>query len=85
MAEELSAEELPDPEVVGTYRGVPVKFRDVWQDNLEQEMETIRNILDDYPYVGMVSASHGTLISAAARSARLSGAGAAAPPRAPRS
>lgn len=46
-------EEEEDPEVVGTYMGVKVKFRDVWQDNLEQEFEVIRNILDDYPYVGM--------------------------------
>jgi hypothetical protein len=43
-----------DSEVVGTYMGVEVKFRDVWQDNLEQQFEVIRNILDDYPYVGMV-------------------------------
>ena len=43
-----------DSEVVGTYMGVEVKFRDVWQDNLEQQFEVIRNILDEYPYVGMV-------------------------------
>ena len=51
----MAAEEgEADSEVVGTYMGVEVKFRDVWQDNLEQQFEVIRNILDDYPYVGMV-------------------------------
>ena len=51
-AEAPAAEEV-DSEVVGTYMGVEVKFRDVWQDNLEQQFEVIRNILDEYPYVGM--------------------------------
>jgi hypothetical protein len=41
-------------ETVGKYRGVDVKFRDVWADNLEQEFSVIRRILDDYPYIGMV-------------------------------
>ena len=41
-------------ETVGKYRGVDVKFRDVWADNLEQEFSVIRRILDKYPYIGMV-------------------------------
>jgi hypothetical protein len=31
-------------ETVGKYRGVDVKFRDVWADNLEQEFSVIRRI-----------------------------------------
>ena len=41
-------------EVVGTFKDVDVKFRDVWQDNLEEQFEVIRGILEEYPYVGMV-------------------------------
>ena len=44
-----------DSEVVGTYLGVDVRFRDVWADDLEREFAVIRRILDDYPYIGMVS------------------------------
>ena len=29
------------------------EVRKKWQDNLEQQFEVIRNILDEYPYVGM--------------------------------
>lgn len=44
-----------ESEVVGTYLGVDVRFRDVWADDLEREFAVIRRILDDYPYIGMVS------------------------------
>lgn len=29
-------------------------IKDVWANNLEEEMEKIRNIVDKYPYVAMV-------------------------------
>lgn len=31
------------------------RIRDVWAPNLETEMRAIRNALDDYPYISMVS------------------------------
>ena len=29
-------------------------IREVWADNLEEEMEIMRNLIDDYPYLSMV-------------------------------
>ena len=40
--------------VVGVYKEVEVIFRDVWEDNLEEEFAVIRRIVDKYPYVSMV-------------------------------
>ncbi len=36
--------------------GLP-QIREVWADNLEEEMAAIRNIIDDFPFVSMVRAS----------------------------
>merc|ERR1711967_166987 len=33
--------------------GKTVEIREVWEDNLEIEMEKIRDIVDQYPYVAM--------------------------------
>lgn len=38
-----------------TLDGKAIEIRDVWAHNLEVEMEHIREILDKYPYVAMVS------------------------------
>lgn len=32
------------------------RIRDVWKSNLAQEMQMLRNLLDEYPYISMVSA-----------------------------
>jgi len=32
-------------------------IREVWADNLEEEMEIMRNLIDDYPYLSMVRAA----------------------------
>jgi hypothetical protein len=32
-----------------------VEIRDVWMSNIDEEMENIRNILDQFPYIAMVS------------------------------
>ena len=37
--------------------GKTIEIRDVWATNLEEEMANIREILEDYPYVAMVSVS----------------------------
>jgi hypothetical protein len=32
-------------------------IRDVWADNLEEEMATIRDIVEEFPYIAMVRIS----------------------------
>jgi CCR4-NOT transcription complex subunit 7/8 len=36
-----------------TKSGQDLRVREVWQENLDEEMEIIRNIVDDYPYLAM--------------------------------
>ena len=36
-----------------TSTGEDLRVRDVWQDNLDSELEIIRDIVDDYPYIAM--------------------------------
>lgn len=36
-----------------TPSGELLRVREVWQDNLDEEMETIRSIVDEYPYLAM--------------------------------
>jgi CCR4-NOT transcription complex subunit 7/8 len=33
--------------------GSVIEIREVWSYNLEEEMENIRDIIEDYPYVAM--------------------------------
>jgi CCR4-NOT transcription complex subunit 7/8 len=35
------------------------RIRDVWKSNLQEEMETLRRLVDKYPYISMVSSSRG--------------------------
>lgn len=35
------------------------RIREVWSNNLAQEMDIIRNLIDKYPFVSMVRAYHG--------------------------
>jgi hypothetical protein len=35
--------------------GQMIEIREVWADNLEEEMENIRNVVENYPYISMVS------------------------------
>ena len=38
----------------GEYKGVEIKFVDVWRSNIHEEFAIIRTILEKYPYVAMV-------------------------------
>ena len=40
-----------------TSSGRTLEIREVWDYNIEDEMENIRDILEQYPYVAMVSQS----------------------------
>ena len=41
--------------IFNTSDGRTVEIRDVWAENLEEEMENIREVIQKYPYVAMVS------------------------------
>ena len=36
-----------------TGTGETLRVREVWADNLEQEFELIRNVVEEFPYVAM--------------------------------
>ena len=36
-----------------TPSGDTLRVREVWQDNLAEEMELIRNLVDEYPFLAM--------------------------------
>lgn len=38
-----------------TIKGETLRVREVWDDNLEAEFAIIRSIIEEYPYVAMVS------------------------------
>lgn len=40
--------------IFNTIDGRTVEIRNVWDYNLEEEMANIREIIEDYPYIGMV-------------------------------
>lgn len=35
------------------YKGKPIKVRDVWAHNLEDELALIREVIENYQYVAM--------------------------------
>ena len=37
-----------------TVDGRTIEIRNVWESNLEEEMSNIRDIIEKYPYIGMV-------------------------------
>jgi CCR4-NOT transcription complex subunit 7/8 len=37
----------------GTHNGKDSMIREVWADNLEEEMQNIRELIEDYPYIAM--------------------------------
>ena len=55
----MSASNKSDPNSGQGYfvglNGQHVEIRDVWAHNLEEEMEKVREIVEKYPYVAMVS------------------------------
>ena len=36
-------------------KGMGQRIREVWRGNLHQEMEILRGLVDQYPYISMVS------------------------------
>ena len=49
---------MSDDKAVGMFTatdGRSVEIRDVWDYNLEEEMDNIRQIIEEYPYIAMVA------------------------------
>eukprot|EP00873_Tetraselmis_striata_P039346 jgi/Tetstr1/459610/TSEL_004973.t1 len=45
-----------------TPTGETLRVREVWQDNLDAEMEIVRNIVDEYPYIAMDTEFPGVVV-----------------------
>jgi len=50
LQQEAALGRMPD----GT-KNLAGRIREVWRNNLYQEMELLRSLVDQYPYVSMVS------------------------------
>lgn len=46
----------------GAKGGMKERIRDVWRDNLQQEMKTLRELVDKYPYISMVNTERSSCI-----------------------
>ena len=55
----LQQQQAHDAAVMGAHKreGQATRIREVWKDNLEEEVATLRLLIDKYPYVSMVSRS----------------------------
>ena len=47
----------------GSRSQIKSKIRDVWEDNLEEEMQVLRDLVEEYPYISMVSPTSGHIIA----------------------
>ena len=45
----------------GAKGGMKERIRDVWRDNLHQEMKALRELVDKYPYISMVGISESSM------------------------
>lgn len=45
-----------------TPTGQCFRVRDVWEDNLEEEMELLQGIVDEYPYIAMDTEFPGVVV-----------------------
>ena len=48
-----STEAKNGPNLYTTKDGKQIEIRDVWEDNLEEEMANVRKLVDQYHYIGM--------------------------------
>lgn len=47
---------------IGMSGGEVLRVRDVWNDNLEEEMEILRTVVDEFPYVAMDTEFPGVVV-----------------------